>query len=154
MLVTATGRLRCAVAYVSDARRLRLSNNLTPAAIMRFFAFVWKNVFRRKTRSALTVIGLGVAVAAVVALVGISDSFSRQFKELYAKRGVDLVVQRVGSKTEMNNGLPGSMEDQIRKLPGVAEVNGGLMDVVSFPDHDIPNVIINGWAPGSPLFKN
>ena len=30
---------------------------------------------------------------------------------------------------------------------------GGLMDVVSFPDRDIPNVIINGWAPDSPLFK-
>lgn len=120
---------------------------------MRFFAIVWKSVFRRKARSALTVMGLAVAVAAVVALVGISDSFSRQFKELYARRGVDLVVQRVGSKTEMNNGLPASMEEQIRKLPGVAEVTGGLMDVVSFPDQNIPNVIINGWAPGSPLFK-
>jgi len=120
---------------------------------MRFFAFVWKNIVRRKTRSALTVAGLGVAVAAVVALVGISDGFSRQFKELYAKRGVDLVVQRVGSKTEMNNGLPAAMEAPIGKLPGVAEVTGGLMDVVSFPDHDIPNVIINGWAPGSPLYN-
>ncbi len=119
---------------------------------MRFFAFVWKNLSRRRTRSALTVIGLGVAVAAVVALVGISDSFSRQFKELYAKRGVDLVVQRVGSSTELNNGLPASMADQIRALPGVASVNGGLMDVISFPDHDIPNVIINGWAADSPLF--
>jgi putative ABC transport system permease protein len=119
---------------------------------MQFFGFVWKNLLRRPTRSALTVLGLGVAVAAVVALVGISDSFSRQFKELYARRGVDLVVQRVGSKTELNNGLPDSMEDQIRKLPGVSEVTGGLMDVVSFPEQDIPNVIINGWAPGSPLF--
>ena len=119
---------------------------------MRFFAFVWRNIFRRRMRSALTVAGLGVAVAAVVALVGISDSFSRQFKELYARRGVDLVVQRVGSKSELNNGLPASMEEEIRKLPGVAQVTGGLVGVASFPDQDIPNVIVNGWAPGSPLF--
>jgi putative ABC transport system permease protein len=119
---------------------------------MRFFGFVWKNILRRRTRSVLTVIGLGVAVAAVVSLVGISDSFSRQFKELYDQRGVDLVVQRVGSSTELNNGLPATMEAQIHELPGVASVTGGLMDVVSFPEHDIPNVIINGWAPGSPLY--
>jgi len=119
---------------------------------MLFFGFVWKNILRRRTRSLLTVIGLGVAVAAVVSLVGISDSFSRQFKELYDQRGVDLVVQRVGSSTELNNGLPAAMADQIHEVPGVASVNGGLMDVVSFPDHDIPNVIANGWAPGSPLY--
>ncbi|HEX3998751.1 MAG TPA: ABC transporter permease [Pirellulales bacterium] len=120
---------------------------------MRFFAFVWKNVSRRKMRSGLTVVGLGVAVAAVVSLFGISDGFSTQFKALYARRGIDLVVQRVGSKTELNNGLPNSLGEDIRKLPGVSAVMGGLMDVVSFPEQNIPSVIINGWAPDSPLFK-
>ncbi len=120
---------------------------------MRFIEFVWKNVFRRKTRSTLTVIGLGVAVAAVVSLFGISDSFSQQFQMLYARRGVDLVVQGVGSKAELNNTLPDAMEDEIRKIPNVASVMGGLMDLVSFPEHDLPSVIINGWAPDSPLFK-
>jgi putative ABC transport system permease protein len=120
---------------------------------MRFFGFAAKNVFRRKTRSTLTVIGLAVAVAAVVSLFGISDSFSKQFKELYARRGVDLIVQSVGSKQELNNGLPVSLGDRMAKLPGVGDVMGGLMDVVSFPDRDLPSVIINGWAPDSPLFK-
>ena len=60
-------------------------------------------------------VGLAVAVAAVVALVGISDGFSRHFKELYARRGVDLVVQRVGSGAELNNGLPESLGDENRK---------------------------------------
>lgn len=120
---------------------------------MRFFAFVSKNVLRRKMRSTLTAIGLGVAVAAVVSLFGISDSFSEQFKQLYARRHVDLVVQGVGSKTELNNGLPESLGAKIAKLPNAGAVMGGLMDVVSFPDHDLPSVIINGWAPDSPLFK-
>ena len=119
---------------------------------MRFFAFTWRNLFRRPIRSALTIVGLGVAVAAVVALVGISDGFSRQYQKLYASRGIDLVVQRVGSSAELNNGLPDALGDRIRKLPHVAAVMGGLMDVVSFPDHDLVAVIINGWRPGSSLF--
>ncbi len=42
---------------------------------MRFYQFVLKNVFRRRTRSALTVTGMAVAVAAVVSLVGIAEGF-------------------------------------------------------------------------------
>ena len=44
------------------------------------------------------------------------------------------------------------MGDEIDKLPGVSAVMGGLMDVVSFPDQGISNVIINGWPADSPLF--
>ena len=38
-------------------------------------------------------------------------------------------------------------------MPGVDAAMGGLMDVVSFPDKDLTNVIINGWPTDSPLFN-
>jgi putative ABC transport system permease protein len=44
--------------------------------------------------------------------------------------------------------------EQIKRLPHVKQVMAGLMDVVSFPDQDLMAVIINGWPPGSPLFKD
>ena len=46
---------------------------------MRFYSFVFKNVIRRRVRSTLTVIGMAVAVGAVVALVGISSSSGHRF---------------------------------------------------------------------------
>ncbi|HEV3415182.1 MAG TPA: ABC transporter permease [Pirellulales bacterium] len=119
---------------------------------MQFFVFIWRNLLRRPVRSGLTIVGLAVAVAAVVALVGISDGFSRQFQELYDHRGVDLVVQKVGSSAELNNGVPEAMGNRIKELMPGATVMGGLMDVVSFPDHDLMAVIINGWPADSPLF--
>ncbi len=121
---------------------------------MQFFSFIWKNLLRRKMRTGLTIVGLSVAVAAVVALVGISDGFSRQYQDLYGRRGIDLVVQRVGSGAELNNGLPESLGDKIHQVPHVTDVIGGLMDVISFPDHDLMAVIINGWPPDSPLFHD
>lgn len=121
---------------------------------MPFFAFIWRNLLRRPVRSGLTIVGLSVAVAAVVALVGISDGFSRQFQELYDHREIDLVVQRIGTSTELNNGLPVSMADKIKKLPHVKEVMGGLMDTWAFPEHDLNAVIINGWVADSSLFKD
>jgi putative ABC transport system permease protein len=121
---------------------------------MQFPAFIWRNLLRRPVRSGLTIVGLSVAVAAVVALVGISDGFSRQYQELYDHRGVDLVVQKVGSSAELNNSLPEDLAESIRKIPHVKECNGGLMDVVSFPERDLLAVIINGWPADSPLFRD
>ncbi len=121
---------------------------------MQFFLFIWRNLLRRPLRSGLTIVGLAVAVAAVVALVGISDSFSRQFQRDYDRRGIDLVVQKVGSGAELNNDLPEAMGDDIKKLSHVTDAMAGLVDAVSFEDHNLLAVIINGWRADSPLFKD
>ena len=60
---------------------------------MRFHTFVLKNVFRRRVRSALTVVGMAVAVGAVVALVGISNSSIRSFLAIYERQKIAIIVQ-------------------------------------------------------------
>ena len=42
---------------------------------MRFYSFVMKNVGRRRVRSLLTILGMAIAVGAVVSLVGIATGF-------------------------------------------------------------------------------
>ncbi len=123
---------------------------------MPFFVFVWRNIARRKTRSTLTIVGLGVAVAAVVALVGISEGFSTQYNRLYGQRGIDLVVQRVGSGTELNNSLPQSLRSDILNTPHVTMCMEGLMDTpsVSFDKKSLDLVIMNGWPADSALFHD
>ena len=99
---------------------------------MRFYQFILKNVLQRKARSALTVLGVAIAVAAVVALVGIADGFQRAFGELYERRGVDLVVVRAGSSERLSSSIPQGVGEQIRCIPGVYAVSPGLMDLVAF----------------------
>ena len=120
---------------------------------MRFSQFILKNVLQRKARSALTVLGVAVAVTAVVALVGIADGFERSFRDLYEKRGVDLLVVRAGAAERISSSLPEQVGEQIRQLPGVAVVSPGLMDVVSFEEANLPSVPLQGWAPDSFLFE-
>ena len=72
---------------------------------MRFYTFVLKNVVRRRVRSSLTVIGMAVAVGAVVALVGISSGFERSFKAIYQRQKVDIVVQQRGIKQRLTSVL-------------------------------------------------
>ena len=50
---------------------------------MHFLDFVLRNILRRKVRSALTGVGVAVAIAAVVALTGISSGFEQTATDIY-----------------------------------------------------------------------
>lgn len=119
---------------------------------MQMWQVAQKNLWRRPARSLLTAAALAIAVAAVVALVGVSESLESSFLDLYLRRGSDLVVQRRGGTVQLSKGMNLSFGDQIRKLPGVVEVIGGLMDLVSFEERDLFMVIVNGWEPDCPVF--
>lgn len=120
---------------------------------MHFLSFVCKNVGRRKVRSALTASGVGIAVAAVVMLVGISRGFETELTKVYEQHGADLVVFRAGVAQRLTSSLSIELRDKIAALPNVVEVLPGLMDVVSFEDHDLFGVTINGWPAGSSYFQ-
>jgi len=113
---------------------------------------VLKNLRGRRVRSLLTVGGLAVAVAAVVALVGAAQCSEQAFLELYQRRGADLVVQRAGGTVQLSNGLDQTLGPRIAALPGVRVVIGSLMDMVAFEQANLFAVIVNGWPAGqSPL---
>jgi putative ABC transport system permease protein len=118
---------------------------------MRRVTIAWKNLLRRPARSLLTITGLAVAVATVVSLVGVAESFESSFLALYTRRGGDLVVQRRGGTVQLSKGIPLALGDRIRKLPEAGQVIGGLMDMVAFEDHDLFMVIVNGWEPDCPV---
>ena len=118
---------------------------------MWFVTFVVKSLLRQPARSSFTAIGIGLAVAATVSLVGISKGFEASYLELYSKRGIDLVVQRSGRADQVTNTLDERLGDRIRELPGVSQVIGGLVDVVSFEEADLYVVLVNGWPTDSPL---
>ncbi|HKD35897.1 MAG TPA: ABC transporter permease, partial [Pirellulales bacterium] len=120
---------------------------------MRFTTIAWRNLLRRPTRTLLTVAGLGIAVAAVVALVGISDGFERSYVDLFHDRQVELIVQRASNSSNLNRQIEPSLRDKIQEIPGVKEVFPGLMDVISLDEYGLSAVFVVGWEPGSRLMN-
>ena len=51
---------------------------------------VFKNLWRRKTRTFLTMLGIAIGVAAVVALTAFSDSFITNFTQIAGTSNADL----------------------------------------------------------------
>jgi putative ABC transport system permease protein len=121
---------------------------------MGFGSFIFKNLLRRKFRALLTAFGVAIAIAAVVALLGVSSGLRRSSAERFESRGVDLVVQRAGVAQQINSSLDESIGDRLRKLAGVTGVAYGLTDMVSFDDSSFIGVPIHGWPANSFAFTN
>jgi putative ABC transport system permease protein len=102
--------------------------------------FAWKNVWRRRLRTCLTLCGIGMGIGAFVALVGFSRGFEHAWLEMYESSGTDLAVVQ---KTFMNTTVNQSAEPTLRALPEVDAVSPmiiNMMDVT--PD---VNALVYGW---------
>jgi putative ABC transport system permease protein len=120
---------------------------------VRFSALIVKNVLHRPVRTILTTLGLAIAIAAVTILVGISWNFERSFLTLYNSKQIDLVVVRAGSSNQLSSSLDEKMADRLRQIDGVAEVAPSLVDTVGFEEQSLVSVLVDGWVPGSILFR-
>ena len=120
---------------------------------MRFTQFICKNVLRRKVRSTLTGIGVAIAISAVVALLGVANGFEESSREMLTGRGVDLIVQRVGSGDFDTARLDQSIGDQIAQLPEVGDV-APLLEETEKLNNDPLGVPLEGLPPGSFALKD
>jgi putative ABC transport system permease protein len=120
---------------------------------MGFLTFIVRNMLGRPARTVLTVLGLGVGIAAVVMLTGISWGFERSMTAAYTSRGIDLVVVRAGVSDQLSSNLDETLGETIRGVPGVESVAPSLMDAVSFEEANLASVLASGWEPGGLLIR-
>ncbi len=116
---------------------------------MRLIHVAYKNMQRRRLRSALTIAGVSVAVAAVVALVGAVGSFERQLLAVFQNRGIDLVVAGATTVQRLQSNLEEDLGRRIGRLPGVKHVACALIENFSFPELDVLGVVVRGLEPNS-----
>ena len=114
---------------------------------MRLITLVYRNITRRPVRSALTVTGMAVAVAAVVALVGIAEGFKSSFLDMYQAHGVDVVVVRARAADRMTSELDQAIGASVAKIPRVAAVEPVLLDAVSLEELGPVGVVVQGLEP-------
>lgn len=116
---------------------------------MWMITFIFANLRGRPARSALTISGVAVAVAAVVSLVGIVRGFETSLLDLYEQRGIDLLVHQAGRVQMTSSVLPEALETKIAEVPGVAAVYPSLVDMLSLLEDDMMGIPVQGWPLGS-----
>jgi putative ABC transport system permease protein len=119
---------------------------------MRFVTLVAKNLAHRPVRSILTVIGLSIALSAVMLLVGISWNFEKAFLEIYTSKAIDLVVTKAGKSMSTGGILDLSVGERLKAIEGIGELAPVLIDTVEFKEQHIDEMVVQGWVPESLMF--
>ena len=112
---------------------------------MTFFTVVTRGLIRRPVRTGLTILGISVGIAAVVALVGISRGFSKSWETGMKARGTDVVVSNMGSSL-VPKPFNASVRDRIANLPRVGATCGILVDLMSVEDSQMIMVSAREWG--------
>ncbi len=122
---------------------------------MTFLGFLFKNLLHRKARTLLTVLGVAVAMATLVALRGVAHGFESSFLENFERRNADLIVSAAGVTDQLRSDLDERIGPQIAQIEGVARVMPGLLELVDVQRGESTiSVMIHGWNIGGPQFDD
>ena len=112
---------------------------------MTFFTVVLRGLLRRPVRTGLTLAGISVGIAAVVALVGMSRGFEKGWQVGLKARGTDIVVSNMsGSLTPKP--FDASVRDRIARLPHIAGTCNVFVEVTSVEDSDLMILSSREWG--------
>ena len=112
---------------------------------MTFFTVVIRGLMRRPVRTGLTIVGISIGIAALVALVGISRGFEASWKTGMKSRGTDIVVSSMG-KGLTPKPFSAAAVDRIAPLAHVAETCSLLVDLVSVEKAEMMIVSARQWG--------
>jgi putative ABC transport system permease protein len=105
-----------------------------------FVGFAWRNVWRRRFRTALTLCGIGMGIGAFVALVGFSRSFEHAWLEMYESAGTDLAVVQ---KTFLNTSVDQDVAITLGKIPQIATAAPMIFNMMAVTPE--VNTLVYGW---------
>jgi putative ABC transport system permease protein len=112
---------------------------------MTFLTVVTRGLMRRPVRTGLTIVGIAIGIAAVVALVGISRGFEASWRTGMKSRGTDIVVSNMG-KGLTPKPFGADVVERIAPLPRVAETCALLVDLMSVEKADMIIVSARQWG--------
>lgn len=112
---------------------------------MTFFDVITRGLKRRPIRTGLTLLGIAVGIAAVVALIGLSRGLVASWTAGMKSRGTEIVVHNMrGSLTPKP--FPAATRDRIAHLPGVAATCMILVDLMSVENAELMIVSGREWG--------
>ena len=106
---------------------------------------IFKNLFRRRTRTLLTTLGIAVGVAAVVALSALADGLSEGYAVLSGGSGADLLVVQDDALDIVFSAVDEEVGPILVGLSGVEEVSEMIYTFAAADG--VPYFIVYGYDP-------
>ncbi|MCB0200395.1 MAG: ABC transporter permease [Anaerolineae bacterium] len=137
----------------SGSSRRRKKSDESAAASASRLPPALRDLGRRKVRTVLTVLGIGVGVAAIVALNGISEGMIQQLNQFAGGSSMgDLTLMQRGVPDMSLSAIDERVGRAIGGMPEVESVSGMVLGFSSQPG--MPFFIISGLDPNSPAMRH
>jgi putative ABC transport system permease protein len=116
-----------------------------------FVTVVVRGLIRRRTRTTLTLLGISIGIAAVVALVGLSRGLNKSWAAGMKARGTDVVVSNMTSSL-VPKPFNATVRDRIAHLPHIAATCTLLVDLMSVENTEM--IMVSGREWGGFAWRN
>jgi ABC-type antimicrobial peptide transport system permease subunit len=107
---------------------------------------IWKNLFRRKSRTLLTTLGIAIGVAAVVALGALADGFVTGYGDMVGGSGADLLVIQEDALDIAFSSVEQQVGERLAGYSGVTAVSEMVYTFAA--TENVPYFIVYGYDPG------
>ncbi len=114
------------------------------ASQLSFTGFAWKNLWRRRLRTFLTLVGITMGIGAFVALVGFSRAFEHEWLRMYTSSGIDIAVVQ---SNLLSSSIDESLGVKISAVPDVAQVAPMIFNLMDLTPE--VNALVYGWRASS-----
>ncbi len=104
-----------------------------------------KNLWRRRTRTLLTALGVAIGVAAIVTLSAFSEGLVDGFQGVMAVHEADLTVGQKDAMMLLFSSVDAGVGDELEQIPGVRAVAGTVVGFVQMTDS--PYFVVMGEDP-------
>ncbi|MBF0569438.1 MAG: ABC transporter permease [Candidatus Omnitrophica bacterium] len=119
---------------------------------MFLIATVFKNLWRERLRSMLTILGIGISIAAFVSLRGLTDNLEKSLQTTYKARGSDLVVMEKATLDIFASSIDQNDAVALRAIAHVCNIAPVSMYFYAVKAKEY--FMLFGWEPGTYLFDD
>ncbi len=106
---------------------------------------ILRNLLRRKTRTFLTLIGIAIGVAGVVALGAMAEGFINTYTTVLTSSGADLILAQGDAVDLMLSAVDDNVLPTVQNTPGVKQVAGVLWGI--YATESVPYFFVIGLDP-------
>jgi ABC-type antimicrobial peptide transport system permease subunit len=106
---------------------------------------ILRNLWRRKARSLLTMLGIGIGVAAVIALGAMAEGIAQGYAAFAGGSGADLLVTKSDAGDLTLSTVDEQVGERIAQVADVRNVSGVIFNMVQL--ESIPYFIVGGYDP-------
>lgn len=114
------------------------------ASRLKFGGTALRNLLRQPTRTLLTLIGIGIAIMAMVALGGLADGLVDEMTAMALKGGVHLAGMEADASIDLS-AIDQGIVRRIADIPGVQDAEGFLTGYTAVGD--LPFFVVFGYHP-------